>query len=83
MNSELNWLKLMAITAIHHRLDFSYKVCDCRRNKKIILSTFNQKGEHVDGSQDPVSGIGDGVFILDILMKPAKYNDCILWQDVS
>jgi len=30
----------------------------------------------MDGSKNPVSGIGDGVFILDILMKHAKCTAC-------
>ena len=30
--------------------------------------TINQKGEHMDGSENPVSDIGDGVLLLDILM---------------
>jgi hypothetical protein len=32
--------------------------------------------------KNPVSGIGDGVFILDIHMKPAKGTDCRYWQEM-
>jgi len=48
--------------------DFSYKVCHCCSTVKLLGSTFNQKGKRMKGSLDPVSGIGNGVFILDILL---------------
>jgi hypothetical protein len=39
-------------------------------------STFNQKEEHMDGLQDLVSGIGDGVFVFENLMKHAICSGC-------
>ena len=46
----IEWLKLNAIIAIRHLLDFSYKVCHCCSTLQILGSTFNQKGEHMNGS---------------------------------
>ena len=34
------------------------------------------------GSYGPVSGIGGGVFNLDILMKPANCTDFRSWQEI-
>jgi hypothetical protein len=34
------------------------------------------------GSQDPVSDIGDGAFILDIQMKFTICFDCRFWQEI-
>jgi hypothetical protein len=48
-----------------------------------LASTFNQKGSQMDGFQNPVSSIGDGVFILDILMKPAKCSGCKYWPEIN
>jgi len=36
----------------------------------------------MDGLQNPVSGIGDGVFILTIQMKPAICLDYRVWQEM-
>ena len=56
------------VSATVPALDFSSKVCHCEQNFQLLGSTFNLKGEQMDRSQDPVSGIGDGVFILGILI---------------
>ena len=36
--------------AIRHMFDFSGKLCHCYDTLKLLGSTFNQKGEHIDGS---------------------------------
>ena len=55
---------------------------NCATDKVRIGSTFNQKVQYMDGLQNPVSGIGDGVFILTIQMKPAICLDYIVWQEM-
>ena len=33
-------------------------------------------------NKNPVSGSGDGVFVLDIHLKPAKRSGCKYWQEI-
>jgi len=75
-------VKIAATTVIRHLFDFSYKLCHCYRNSQLLGSTLNQKGEQMYRSYGPVSGSGNGVFFLDILMKAAIRFDCRFWQEI-